>query len=85
MLYKLKDLGLIIWNPRKSLRLTEKGKIIAQNRVACYNILKNFFSNILKIEDPSLIEEISCGIEHHITPEILKSLQGVILGKSSVE
>lgn len=85
MLYKLKENGLIAWNPRKSLRLTEKGKNIAQNRVACYNVLKNFFSNVLKIEDLSLIEELSCGIEHHITPEILESLQGVILGNSSVE
>ncbi|MFX1338383.1 MAG: metal-dependent transcriptional regulator [Promethearchaeota archaeon] len=85
MLHKLKENGLIIWSPRKSLRLTEKGKNVAQETIDCYNILKNFFSTVLKIEDHSLIEELSCGIEHHITPEILESLQGVIFGNSSAE
>jgi DtxR family Mn-dependent transcriptional regulator len=85
MLYKLKENGLIIWNPRKALRLTDKGKAIAQDKVDCYNVLKSFFSNVLKIKDTSLVEQVSCGIEHHITPEILESLQGVILGKSSAE
>jgi len=85
MMYKLKEHGLITWNPRKALRLTEKGKNMAQDRVDCYNVLKNFFSNVLKIEDLSLIEELSCGIEHHITPEILKSFQGVILNNSSMK
>jgi len=85
MLYKLKENGFIDWNPRKSLRLTEKGKIIAQDKVDCYNVLKDFLSNVLKIKDLSLVEEVSCGIEHHITREILESLQGVILGKSSTE
>jgi DtxR family Mn-dependent transcriptional regulator len=85
MLHKLKENGLIAWTPRKSLRLTEKGKNIAQDKIDCYNVLKNFFSNVLKIEDRSLVEEVSCGIEHHITPEILESLQGVLLGNSSAE
>ncbi len=84
MLYKLKENGLIVWNPRKSLRLTEKGKNIAQDKVDCYNVLKDFFSTVLKIKDLSLIDELSCGIEHHITPEIVESLQGVILNNSGM-
>ena len=64
MLYKLKARKFIEWNPRKSLRLTEKGKKIANNLMRYYNNLSKFFSQVLKLEDKTLIKHLSCKIEH---------------------
>ncbi|MFX1389975.1 MAG: metal-dependent transcriptional regulator [Promethearchaeota archaeon] len=75
MLYKLKKNGYIDWKPRKSIRLTKKGKIIACNTIKNYNSLVKFFSNILKVKNDALIEKISCEIEHHINPEISNALE----------
>ncbi|MFX0072258.1 MAG: metal-dependent transcriptional regulator [Candidatus Hermodarchaeota archaeon] len=78
MLYKLKENGLIKWSPRKSIRLTLKGKEIAEDTLTNYEILKKFFKNVLKIQDSSLVEELSCGIEHHITPKISEAIENLI-------
>ncbi|MGV9206008.1 MAG: metal-dependent transcriptional regulator, partial [Promethearchaeia archaeon] len=59
MLHKLKENGLICWKPRKSLRLTKEGKEIAKNMMKRYNLLKEFFFNILSIKDESLIKDLS--------------------------
>ena len=75
MLYKLSDGGLIYWKPRKSLRLTTKGKEIARNIIERYNYLKNFFKNVLKLEDKLLVEKLCCGIEHHISLELIKKFK----------
>ncbi|MFO8018760.1 MAG: metal-dependent transcriptional regulator [Promethearchaeia archaeon] len=77
MLHKLKDNGLIFWKPRKSLRLTKKGKKIAKNMMKKYNLLKEFFFNILEIKDKALIKDLSCRIEHHLTPEVSEALQNL--------
>ena len=58
MMYKLKEHGLITWNPRKALRLTEKGKNMAQEKrrkirtltgnwqlISQYKILLNPYKN----------------------------------------
>jgi len=74
MLYKLKEKNLINWSPRKSLRLTENGKKIAEKTTSKYNDLKGFFTNVLNIKDLELIEHLCCGIEHHITKEISDAL-----------
>ena len=74
MLYKLRKKSLINWSPRKPLRLTEKGKKIGEKTISKYNNLKEFFTNVLKIKDLELIEQLCCGIEHHITKEISKTL-----------
>ena len=74
MLYKLKELNLIDWEPRKSMRLTKKGKVIAKNMVKRYKILKNFFVNVLKLDDDESIDDICCKIEHHLTNEVSEAL-----------
>jgi Mn-dependent DtxR family transcriptional regulator len=40
-----------------------------------YNLLKEFFFNILGLKDEKLIKDLSCQIEHHITPEVSEALQ----------
>ena len=79
MLYKLKENGLIEWRPRKSLRLTKKGKEIATNIIRNYDCLFNFFSRILKLKNKVLVSDMCCEIEHHITPEVSNALENLIL------
>jgi Mn-dependent DtxR family transcriptional regulator len=79
MLYKLKSQKLINWRPRKSLRLTNLGKERAIKTIEKYNYLKGFFLNVLKIKDSTLLDELCCGIEHHITYEISKSLKNLLM------
>ncbi|MFW9970023.1 MAG: metal-dependent transcriptional regulator [Candidatus Odinarchaeota archaeon] len=75
MLEKLKKKGLIKWEPRKAIRLTEEGKRIARQLNEIHALLYQFFSKVLKIEDELAIEELSCEIEHHITRDVKNSLE----------
>ena len=75
MLYKLRNNGLIDWQPRKFIRLTKKGREIAFNTIKNYNCLVNFFSNVLKVKNNALVQKISCEIEHHINPEISNAIE----------
>ena len=75
MLEKLKKKGLINWEPRKSIRLTEKGKSIARQLDETHALLYQFFASVLKIEDKEIIENLSCEIEHHITRDVKESLE----------
>ena len=78
MLHKLKDKGLIKWEPRKSLRLTKRGREIAQNTLDKYNTLKDFFIHVLNLRDRTLTDKLCCGMEHHITNKVSESLRDLI-------
>ncbi|MBD3195940.1 MAG: hypothetical protein GF317_12835 [Candidatus Lokiarchaeota archaeon] len=75
MLEKLKENNLIKWEPRKAIRLTEKGRQIALTLNEIHVLLHDFFKQILKMEDEVEIEYLSCQIEHHISREVKESLQ----------
>jgi DtxR family Mn-dependent transcriptional regulator len=79
MLEKLKKTQLIKWEPRKSIRLTDKGKKYALQLEETHSLLRIFFKDILKIEDEEVVEKISCEIEHHITQEVKDSFRNFIL------
>jgi DtxR family Mn-dependent transcriptional regulator len=79
MLEKLKKRKLINWEPRKSIRLTEKGKKYAEQLEETHALLRTFFKDILKIDDEEIVEKISCEIEHHITQEVKASFRDFIL------
>ncbi|MHA1472089.1 MAG: metal-dependent transcriptional regulator, partial [Promethearchaeota archaeon] len=79
MLDKLKNKKLIKWEPRKSIRLTDKGKNYALQLDETHTLLRTFFKEILKINDVELVEKISCDIEHHITQEVKESFRNFIL------
>ena len=78
MLYKLRDHGLIKWEPRKTLRLTKKGKEIAKDTLNKYNTLRDFFTHVLNLRDRTLTEKLCCGMEHHITTKVSESLRDLI-------
>ena len=78
MLHKLKNNGFIIWKPRNSIRLKQKGKEVAKQLIKNSNKLREFFIGILKLNDKDLIDKLCCGIEHHITPEVTKALDNLL-------
>jgi len=75
MLFKLKENNYIQWYPRKSVRLTAKGKKIALTTLNNYNQLKHFFEDILGVDNTFELDELCCKIEHSITPEISDALE----------
>ena len=79
MLEKLKKKRLINWEPRKSIRLTDKGKKYALQLEETHSLLRTFFKDILKIDDDEIVEKVSCEIEHHITREVKDSFRDFIL------
>ena len=79
MLYKLKENDYIQWYPRKSVRLTAKGKKIALITISKYNQLKLFFEDILGVDNAFKLDELCCKIEHTITPEISNALENLSL------
>jgi len=79
MLEKLKKNQLINWEPRKSIRLTDKGKKYALQLEETHALLRIFFKDILKIDDDEIVEKVSCEIEHHITRDVKDSFRNFIL------
>ena len=79
MLYKLKENSYIHWHPRKSVRLTAKGKNIALITINKYNQLKHFFEDVLGVDNTFELDELCCKIEHTITPEISDALENLSL------
>ncbi len=75
MLEKLKDKKYIRWEPRKSIRLTEKGKKIARQLDETHDLLRSFFIKVLKITDDKVVENLACAIEHHITSDVKESFK----------
>jgi DtxR family Mn-dependent transcriptional regulator len=79
ILHKLKDLELVNWKPKKSIRLTPYGKKIARYLNETQELLEIFFEKVLKIKNKDTISEISCEIEHHITNEVKESLEKFLI------
>jgi len=79
MLYKLKENNYIHWYPRKSVRLTAKGKKIALTTLNNYNQWKHFFEDVLGVNNTLGLDELCCKIEHSITPEISDALENLSL------
>ena len=75
MLEKLKNNNLIKWEPRKAIRLSEKGKKYAIQLDEIHSLLRIFFKEVLKIKDVRVIESVTHEIEHYITQEVKESLK----------
>ena len=79
MLYNLRESELIDWKPRRSVRLTSKGKKIAQITLKNYQVLYDFFFHFLKLKNKELVQDISCKIEHHLPEEVFIALQDLLI------
>ena len=65
--------GLINYAPYEVITLTEEGRVIAEDVIHRHNSLKQFFIDVLAIEEP-LAEEGACKIEHTAPPEIINRM-----------
>jgi DtxR family Mn-dependent transcriptional regulator len=78
MLEKLKNHNLIKWEPRKAIRLSEKGKKYAIQLDEIHSLLRVFFKEVLKIKDTRVIESVTHEIEHYITQKVKESLKNFL-------
>jgi Mn-dependent transcriptional regulator len=62
--------GLINYAPYKVITLTSEGSNVAEDVVRRHNSLKQFFIDVLAL-DEALAEEAACKIEHTAPPEII--------------
>jgi DtxR family Mn-dependent transcriptional regulator len=75
MLEKLRSNNLIKWEPRKAIRLSEKGKQYAIQLDEIHSLLRIFFKDVLQIKDSRVIESVTHEIEHYITQKVKESLE----------
>lgn len=73
-LIRLCELGLIIYEGRKGIIVTEKGEIEAKRVIKKHQILLKFFNNTLNIEHEKASDN-ACKIEHVIDDEIVLILE----------
>jgi DtxR family transcriptional regulator, Mn-dependent transcriptional regulator len=72
-LQALRDRGLINYEPYEFITLTDEGRRIAANVVHRHNTLKEFFVNVLSIDEAEA-EEAACRMEHGISKNITNRL-----------
>jgi DtxR family Mn-dependent transcriptional regulator len=65
--------GLINYAPYEVITLTNEGREIAEDVIRRHNSLKQFFTDVLAIEE-ALAEEGACKIEHTAPPEIINRM-----------
>ncbi|MCC8181334.1 MAG: metal-dependent transcriptional regulator [Planctomycetes bacterium] len=72
----LKSLGhqnLIHYSPYEAVTLTKQGERVAEDVVKRHGTLKNFFINVLKVDEETA-ETAACGMEHALPREIVDKL-----------
>ena len=67
-LKRLSELGLIRYEQRELIDLTDEGKVAARRVYARHIVLFQFFHDILGMEDAAAKEE-ACGLEHALSNE----------------
>ncbi|MFO7937359.1 MAG: DtxR family transcriptional regulator [Kiritimatiellia bacterium] len=72
-LQSLRSRGLINYEPYEFITLTEEGRKIAANVVHRHNTLKEFFIDVLSIEEEEA-DEAACRMEHGISKNIANRL-----------
>jgi len=72
-LQALRDRNLINYEPYEFITLTEEGRKIAANVVHRHNTLKEFFINVLSIDEAEA-DEAACRMEHGISKNITNRL-----------
>ncbi len=69
----LSSKGLINYAPYEVITMTEVGKEVAEDVIFRHNTLKNFFIEILAI-DEATAEDGACKIEHSAPPEVIQQM-----------
>ncbi len=69
----LSSRGLINYAPYEVITMTEEGMRVAEDVIFRHNTLKNFFIEILAI-DEATAEDGACKIEHSAPPEVIQQM-----------
>ena len=73
-LIRLADKDLIIYEGKRGIQITRKGKIEAKKVIKKHKILSEFFHEILHINKKTA-DENACKIEHVINDEIISQIK----------
>lgn len=73
-LIRLCELGLVIYEGRKGIIVTEKGEIEAKRVIKKHQILLNFFNKTLNVEYEKASDN-ACKIEHVIDDDVVSILE----------
>jgi DtxR family Mn-dependent transcriptional regulator len=65
--------GLINYAPYEVITMTKEGQVVAEDVVRRHNALKQFFTDVLAIEE-SLAEQGACRIEHTAPQKIINRM-----------
>ncbi len=65
--------GLINYAPYEVITMTDQGRLVAEDVIRRHNALKQFFTNVLAI-DNGIAEEGACKIEHTAPREIINRM-----------
>lgn len=74
---RLADKGLVRYEKRELIELTEEGRRIAERVYRRHVLLKSFLEEVLGVP-PDLAEEDACKIEHSISEETLKRIDRLV-------
>jgi len=66
----LGELGYVNYSPYKIITLQQRGLSVAKKTLKKHNILKDFFANIMFL-DNNISDEIACELEHFVTKDIV--------------
>lgn len=69
----LSSKGLINYAPYEVITMTDKGKVIAEDVIFRHNTLKQFFIEILTIDEETA-EDGACKVEHAAPPEVISRM-----------
>ena len=69
----LSSKGLINYAPYEVITMTDSGREVAEDVIFRHTTLKNFFTQILTI-DNKIAEEGACRIEHAAPPQVIKRM-----------
>lgn len=64
---------LVNYSPYEAVTLTPKGKVLAKDIVKRFEVLQEFFTRVLGIEDAEA-KKVACGMEHAIPGKLLGRL-----------
>ncbi len=70
MIPKLVESGLVEWEKRKGVKLTEKGLKLASLVTHNHVMLKVLFNKLFGIKEDAILENLACDIEHHLTGKV---------------
>jgi len=70
----LEEKGLVIHEPYKGVKLTEKGRRLASNVLRRHRLAERLLTDILHM-DWSQVHEAACKLEHALSPEIIRPLE----------